>query len=111
MGVDIPVNLFERATPRAQLGPLGYSLGASQNGLLIFHPALWTDVSYLQDPAHVDLEDVEGETSETKKLREALVQGAEGKVLVRRPRDLEARVPLEGSRVFHHVRVEGSGMS
>ena len=34
-----------------------------QNGFLLFHPAMWMDENYLEDPAHVDISSVEGENT------------------------------------------------
>ena len=61
VGVDIPVSLFEEMSPNSQLGPLGYTFGLNQNGFLVFHPSLWMDANFLEDPAHIDIADIEGE--------------------------------------------------
>ncbi len=75
------------------------------------------DVNYLQDPAHVDLEDMEGEESAVKRLRRGMVDGVDspgrpGAVAVRPPIDWEARVPLgDTERDFKFVGIEGAEMS
>ena len=38
-----------------------YTFSKLQNGHLLFHPAMWMDENYLEDPAHVDISNVEGE--------------------------------------------------
>ncbi len=113
VGVDIPVSLMEDASPRAQLGPLGYSFGANANGLLVFHPGMWMDVNFLEDPAHVDLEDIEGEGDDVKALRRGLVDGRRGELTVRNALDWEARVPLgtDAVREYRYSGVEDAQMS
>ena len=60
VGIDIPVSRFEGFAPKTELGPLGYTFGLNTNGFLIFHPKLSALSNYLEDPAHNDIEDVEG---------------------------------------------------
>ena len=73
------------------------------------------DVNYLQDPAHVDLEDVEGEESEVKQLRRGMVDaevGAQESMRVRRALDWEARAPLSGvEREYRFVAIEDADVS
>ena len=61
VGVDIPVSAIQAFEPRRALGPSGYTFAANQNGHLLFHPAMWMDENYLEDPAHVDISNAEGE--------------------------------------------------
>jgi hypothetical protein len=65
VGIDIPVSRFEGFAPRNKLGPLGYAFGLNANGFLIFHPNLWIMSNYLEEPAHNDLADIEGDSVET----------------------------------------------
>ena len=44
-----------------------YTFSKLQNGHLLFHPAMWMDENYLEDPAHVDISNVEGENQGKKK--------------------------------------------
>ena len=37
-----------------------------QNGFLLFHPAMWMDENFLEDPAHVDISSMEGENTGRK---------------------------------------------
>lgn len=67
VGIDIPVFVFEEMSPIQQLGPLGYTFGLNQNGFLVFHPSLWMDANFMEDPAHIDIADIEGK--ERKKNR------------------------------------------
>ena len=60
VGIDIPVSRFEGFAPKTESGPLGYVFGLNTNGFLIFHPKLSSLSNYLDDPAHNDIEDVEG---------------------------------------------------
>ena len=76
VGIDIPISRFESFAPRNQLGPLGYTFGINANGFLIFHPNLLAISNYLEDPAHNDLEDIEGDAEEISKLRKAMIDDA-----------------------------------
>merc|ERR1712223_1639134 len=78
VGIDIPVARFEAFAPRSHLGPFGYPFAINTNGFLIFHPNLWMIANYLEDPAHNDLEEVEGDTPEIKELRKAMIDMAAG---------------------------------
>ena len=69
VGVDIPISEFEALAPSYQLGPLGYPLGLNENGFLVFHPFLWTNANYLEEPAHIDIEDVEADFEAGEKAR------------------------------------------
>ena len=73
VGIDIPISRFESFAPRAHLGPLGYTFGINTNGFLIFHPRLWMVSNYLEDPAHNDLEDIEGVSEEMTRLRKEMI--------------------------------------
>ena len=73
IGIDIPISRFEAFAPRNQLGPLGKSFAVNENGFLIFHPSLWTVSNYLEDPAHNDLEDIEGDSEAISSLRKAMI--------------------------------------
>ena len=76
MGIDIPISRFESFAPRSHLGPLGYTFGLNTNGFLIFHPYLWMVSNYLEDPAHNDIEDIEGDSPEIIALRKEMVDMA-----------------------------------
>lgn len=80
VGIDIPVSRFEAFAPRSQLGPLGYTFGLNTNGFLIFHPNLWMISNYLEDPAHNDLEDIEGSSDEIRQLRKEMIDMAADQV-------------------------------
>ena len=73
IGIDIPISRFESFAPRNQLGPLGKSFAVNENGFLIFHPSLWTVSNYLEDPAHNDLEEIEGDSEAISSLRKAMI--------------------------------------
>ena len=73
VGIDIPVSRFEFFAPRAKLGPLGYAFGLNTNGFLIFHPSLWLVENYLEDPAHNDFADVEGDTEQLNEIRKEMI--------------------------------------
>lgn len=76
VGIDIPVSGFATFAQKSHLGPLGYSFGLNTNGFLIFHPNLWSVSNYLEDPAHNDLEDIEGDAPEILKLRQEMIDMA-----------------------------------
>ncbi len=76
VGVDIPVSRFESFSPRSQLGPMGYTFAINSNGFLIFHPDLWMVSNYLEDPAHNDLADVEGNSEAITALRREMIEMA-----------------------------------
>ena len=78
IGIDIPISRFEAFAPLNQLGPLGKSFAVNENGFLIFHPSLWTVSNYLEDPAHNDLEDIEGDSQAISSLRKAMIDLATG---------------------------------
>ena len=73
VGIDVPVSRFQAFTPRRHLGPLGYTFGLNTNGFLIFHPNLWMISNYLEEPAHHDLEDVEGDSEVIAQLRGQMI--------------------------------------
>ena len=78
VGIDIPVSKFEELAPIHQLSPLGYAFGLNQNGFLVFHPRLWMDSNFLEDPAHIDFADVEGDSDEFNDLRRAMIDHQSG---------------------------------
>ena len=91
--VDIPVSKLESFAPRYQLGPLGYTFGLNENGFLIWHPNLWMDANFMEEPSHIDIEDIEGEGQEIKDLRKGMIDRPFlPQVLnIEKPMDLETR--------------------
>ncbi len=82
----------------------------------VFSPiGLWMDDNYLQDPAHVDLEDVEGEEAEVKQLRQGMVDAGperQGSLRVARAIDWEARAPLgDREREYRFIGIEDADIS
>lgn len=113
VGIDVAVSRLEAAAPRPRLGPMGYAFAVNQNGLLIFHPNLWMDANYMEDPAHIDLEDIEGEDGQIKELRRVMVNRPQtpGTITIERPIDLETRQPLASPRHYHYVQVPDTTFS
>lgn len=76
VGIDIPIKKFEFFAPRAKLGPLGYTFAMNTNGFLIFHPSLWMVENYLEDPAHNDFADIEGDIEPLTSIRKEMIDMA-----------------------------------
>ena len=55
---------------------MGYTFAINSNGFLIFHPDLWMVSNYLEDPAHNDLADVEGNSEAITALRREMIEMA-----------------------------------
>merc|ERR1719376_1533467 len=79
MGLDIRTEELQDIEPSQTLGPSGYSFAINNNGLVIFHPRLRTEMGYLKDPPNVDLLDVEYETEDMEMIRNEMVDGKKGK--------------------------------
>ncbi len=107
VGIDIPVFVMENLSPRRALGPLGYAFAINQNGHLLFHPSMWMDANYLQEPAHIDLYAAEGETDVVESLRRAMIAlpATAGQVTENRPLDYESNLPLGGQRHYDYIAV------
>ncbi|XP_059090756.1 voltage-dependent calcium channel subunit alpha-2/delta-2-like isoform X2 [Tigriopus californicus] len=114
VGIDIPTTKFEEMTPFHKLGPNGYSFGINQNGFLVFHPFLWMNVNFLEEPTHIDMADVEGSSQDVDELREAMInQPAQAQMKeITNPMDLEDRYPLVGiTKEYHYLTVGDSSFT
>ena len=107
-GIDVPIFKINELTPQYKLGPLGYSFGVNPNGFLVFHPGLWLDASYFDDPIHVDFADIEGETDELKRLRDSLIEATTSvaQMRVEEALEMEARVPLDIKKKYFYVKID-----
>lgn len=75
---------------------------------------LWMDANYLEDPSHIDLNDMEGEDPVIINLRKRMVDKADKtpeSLSNPKPLDVEARVPIKAKRVYRIAKIEGSAFT
>ena len=75
---------------------------------------MWMDENFLEEPAHIDLADIEGEDEDILKIRTAMVNHPidAQTIVVADPVDLETRLPAgPGERAYTFIGIEDSAFS
>ena len=68
------------------------------------------DANHLEDPAHIDIADIEGDQGENgekiSQLRKNMIDGLTGSLVMENPTDLESGLPLKSSKTYYYKTLE-----
>ncbi|XP_071440117.1 voltage-dependent calcium channel subunit alpha-2/delta-2-like isoform X2 [Hetaerina americana] len=78
MGIDVSLSELTSLIPHQSLGHIGYGFSINPNGFVVFHPLLEHQVIDSEDPADVDLMELEGHSDEMEKIRNAMIDSKTG---------------------------------
>lgn len=82
MGTDVTITELQKHAPIRKLGPNGYAFSVNNNGYIIFHPNLKSQMGWLKDPPNIDLLDIEISNEEKEELRVHMVNNETGSMAV-----------------------------